>query len=63
MHMHGCGCRTLRYCAGFYNFWIGIKYYRVVPDTKRDLVMVDLQETIVNPHLVQTAFVLHLARL
>ena len=33
---------------GFYNFWIGVKHQRVVPNPKGKLVMVDLEETIVS---------------
>ena len=35
-------------CAGFYNFWIGVEYTRVVPDRKNHRVVVDLVETIVS---------------
>lgn len=31
---------------GFYNFWIGVKYTRVVPDRKNHRVVIDLIETI-----------------
>lgn len=31
---------------GFYNFWIGVEYTRVVPDRKNHRVVVDLVETI-----------------
>ena len=34
--------------AGFYNFWIGVKYTRVVPDRKNHRVVIDLIETIVS---------------
>ena len=61
MRMHAYACKTVRCRTGFYNFWIGIKYYRVVPDKTRESVMVDLEETIVSPCLVQIATVLHMA--
>ena len=34
--------------AGAYNFHIGVEYQRVIPDRKRQLVVVDLIETIVS---------------
>ena len=34
--------------AGAYNFHIGVKYQRVIPDRKRQQVVVDLEETIVS---------------
>ena len=33
--------------TGAYNFWIGVKYQRVIPDKQRMQVVVDLEETTV----------------
>lgn len=38
----------MTYHTGFYNFWIGVDYTRVVPDRKNHRVVVDLIETIVS---------------
>lgn len=34
--------------VGAYNFWIGVRYQRVIPDRKRQQVVVDLEETTVT---------------
>ena len=50
--MHGCERPTHRLpTAGAYNFWIGVKYTRVVPDRKNHRVVIDLVETIVSSSL------------
>ena len=46
--MHMVACSLTMPPAGFYNFWIGVKYTRVVPDRKNHRVVVDLIETIVS---------------
>ena len=44
-------CSATPSIAGAYNFWIDVKYNRVVPDRKNHRVVVDLIETIVSSNL------------